>query len=157
MSVPILFLSTTMEQYFELGYIALFLVSFLAATILPFSSEGFLLLMLVVPFDPTICLVVASIGNWLGGLTNYFLGLLGKTEILNKWFKVSKERIVRLELSIQKYGAWSALLCWLPFVGDPIAIALGFFRVKFLPVAVLMLFGKAARYAFIIWVVQSWN
>jgi len=146
-----------MEQYFEFGFAALFLISFLAATILPFSSEGFLLLMLLVPFDPIICLVVASLGNWLGGLTNYFLGLLGKTEILHKWFRVSQERIVRLELNIRKYGAWSALLCWLPFIGDPIAIALGFFRVKFIPVAVLMFVGKAGRYAFIVWFFQSWN
>ena len=111
--------------------------------------------MLIVPFDPTICLIVASTGNWLGGLTNYFLGSLGKPEILHKWFKVSIDRILSLELKIRKYGFWSALLCWLPFIGDPIAIALGFFRVQFIPVAALMFIGKAARYAFIIWAFHS--
>ncbi len=155
MNVPILYLCTSMEQYFELGYLGLFLVSFLAATILPLGSEGFFLLMIFGPFDVFTCLVVASAGNWLGGLTNYFLGSLGKLELLHKWFKISEERILKMETRVKRYGAWSALLCWLPFIGDPIAVALGFFRVHFLAVAVLMLIGKTARYVALAW--PLWN
>ena len=151
MNVPILYLCTSMEQYFELGYFGLFLISFLAATILPLGSEGFFLLMIFGPFDAFTCLVVASAGNWLGGLTNYFLGSLGKMDLLHKWFKISEASILKMEVRVKKYGSWSALLCWLPFIGDPLAVALGFFRVQFWTVAILMLVGKTARYAFLIW------
>ena len=138
-----------MQEYFELGYAALFLVCFLAATILPFSSEAFFVLMILVPFDAIWCVIVASMGNWLGGMTCYYLGHLGKTDLLVKWFKVSELKIRSLEYRIKKFGPLSALMCWLPFVGDPIAIALGFFRAAVIPVAIFMFIGKMARYAFL--------
>lgn len=138
-----------MEHYFELGYLALFLVCFLAATVLPFSSEVFFGLMLASTFDPLLSLIAASLGNWLGGMSSYALGHLGKTDLLSRWFRIPKAKVLSLESRVQRYGAWSALLCWAPVIGDPIAVALGFFRVRMLPVATLMLVGKTARYAVI--------
>ena len=51
---------------------------------------------------------------------------------------------------MRKRGAWAALLCWLPVVGDPLAIALGLFRAPFLPSALLMFFGKCVRSAVVL-------
>lgn len=140
-------------DYIELGYFGLFLVCFLAATILPLASEGVLLLFLATSFDPIICLIVATIGNTLGGLTNYFLGLLGNRATLKKLFR-NKSRYKSFKVNIDKYGYWLGLITWLPFIGDPLTIALGFFRVKFVPFLLLMTFAKGLRYYVIIFL---WN
>ena len=136
-------------DYFELGYWGLFLVSFLAATILPLSSEGVLLLFLVSSYDPITCLIVATTGNTLGGLTNYGLGLIGKTKQIRRFFK-SEKRYDKLTRNVRRYGFWLGGLSWVPIIGDPLTIALGFFRVPFLPFLVLMTLGKFLRYYVII-------
>ena len=145
--------TTFFMDYIEYGYLGLFTVSFLAATILPITSEGVLLIFLSLNFDPLICLLIASLGNTLGGITNYGIGRLGKISTLNKLVK-NPHRFEKLKVNIQKYGAGTALLSWVPIIGDPLTIALGFFRVPFLPVLLYMAFAKTLRYALIIF---FWN
>ena len=140
-------------DYLALGFIGLFLVCFLSATILPLTSEGVLLLFLASGFDPFDCLIVASVGNILGGLTNYWLGMIGHPDMLKKRFK-KPESYERLQHAIDKYGYWLGLLSWTPILGDPLTIAVGFFRVRFWPFLLLMSAGKFARYWFIIFL---WN
>ncbi|MCP4214907.1 MAG: DedA family protein, partial [bacterium] len=74
----------------DYGYLGLFAGSFLAATIVPFSSEALLSAMIYMGYDVTVCVTVASIGNWLGGMSSYFLGYLGKLEWIEKYLKVKK-------------------------------------------------------------------
>ncbi len=136
-------------DFISLGYIGLFLAGFLSATILPMNSEGVLLILLSQNLDPWTCLIIATIGNSLGGLTNYFLGKLGNP----LWFKrfgVKEEKLISFELRIQKYGYWLAFFSWLPFIGDPMTIALGFFRVPFWKVTFLIVLGKFLRYLVLI-------
>lgn len=140
-------------DYIEYGYLGLFTVSFLAATILPITSEGVLLIFLSLKFDPITCLVIASLGNTLGGITNYGIGRLGKLSTFQKLVK-NPNRFEKLKANIQKYGAGTALLSWVPIIGDPLTIALGFFRVPFIPVLIYMAFAKTLRYALIIF---FWN
>jgi membrane protein YqaA with SNARE-associated domain len=130
---------------FELGYWGLFLSSFLAATILPVASEVFLGAMLAMGYDPIVSLFVATVGNTLGGYLNYFLGRLGNPKWLLK-VGVKKEQVLNWENAVKKYGAWLALFSWLPFVGDVIGIALGFFRVNWLLSFFFIAIGKLARY-----------
>ncbi|MBL4863183.1 MAG: DedA family protein [Crocinitomicaceae bacterium] len=136
-------------DYIELGYLGLFIVCFLSATILPLTSEGVLLLFLATSFDPVSCLLVATLGNSLGGLTNYWLGMLGKVDLLKRFFK-KPSRYERLVVIVDKYGYWLGLLSWTPILGDPLTLALGFFRVRFFPFLLLMVLGKFVRYYFII-------
>jgi len=145
--------TTFFMNYIEYGYIGLFVVCFLAATILPLTSEGVLILFLALDFDPVACLVVASIGNMLGGTTNYGIGRLGKIELIQKWVK-NPSRFEKAKHNIQKYGASLALLSWVPIIGDPLTIGLGFFRVPFIPVFIYMTIAKTLRYAIIIFL---WN
>ena len=140
-------------DYINLGYLGLFIACFLAATILPFASEAVLALFLAASFDPVICLIVATTGNSLGGLTNYGLGMLGKPNALRKIYK-SPQRYTRMVSAVDKYGYWLGLLSWTPFIGDPLTIALGFFRVRFLPFLLLMIIGKFLRYFVLIFL---WN
>lgn len=139
----------------EAGLPALFLASFLAATILPFSSEALLAVMVLGPWGTVPLLAVASVGNTLGGLTNYGIGRWIPQGRLVRWLRIDPAKAEQWNGLVQRHGAWSALLCWLPVIGDPIALALGVFRVRFLPVAVLMFIGKAARYAVVIAGIRS--
>ena len=137
-----------MEWLLELGYVGLFMGSFLAATVVPFSADVLLIGMLVAGGSPWIVVAIATAGNFLGGLTSYGIGRLGKWEWIEK-LGVKPETLEKHKARIDKYGAWIALLSWVPFVGDIFAVALGFYRVKFVPSAIFMLIGKAGR--FVIW------
>lgn len=140
----------------DAGLPALFLACFLAATILPFSSEALLLAMALGPWGTVPLLFTAGIGNTLGGLTNYALGRWLSEGRLMRNLKIDPAKAERWRAMVQRYGVWCALLCWLPLVGDPIAIALGLFRARLMPVVVLMFIGKAARYAVLIAAVRAW-
>lgn len=135
-----------MEFLQEFGYMGLFAGTFLAATVIPFSSEFLFIGMLVAGGDPLLCFVLATVGNWLGGLTSYGLGYMGKWEWLEKWFGISREKLERQKRRIDKYGAWLALLSWAPFVGDVFSIGLGFYRLDPVRCSLFMLLGKAARF-----------
>lgn len=130
----------------EWGLVGLFLASFVAATVLPFSSEAVLLAMAAAGGRFLPLLVVATVGNTLGGLVNYAIGRWLSTERVVSWLGGDVGKVARWQVLVQRRGAAAALLCWLPVVGDPIAIALGLFRVPLLACAVFMLLGKAARY-----------
>lgn len=140
-----------MEALLEYGYLGLFIGSFLAATVVPFSSDVLLVGMLALGGVPVTTIIVATAGNWLGGLTSYWIGWLGKTEWLERWFRVKRETIDKYQGAVKRWGAWLALLTWLPFVGDIFAIVLGFFKARFLPSALWMLVGKGGR--FVMWAV----
>jgi membrane protein YqaA with SNARE-associated domain len=138
-----------LETFVEWGYIGLFIASFLGATIIPFSSELVFSLLIIKGYDFNLSLLVATTGNWLGGLSSYFLGRVGKWSTLEKYFRLKKEKIVKFKTNIDKWGSLLAFFCWLPIIGDPIAVGLGFFRTNFLLVALWMFIGKLIRY--IVW------
>lgn len=137
------------EFLLQWGYLGLFLGAFMAATIIPFSSDILLVGFLAIGAEPVPAVIVATLGNWLGGITSYWLGRLGKWEWLEKYFKVKKETIEKYQQKVDKYGSFLAFFTWLPFIGDLMAIALGFFRVHATKAALFMLIGKCAR--FVMW------
>ena len=131
------------------------MAAFLAATILPFSSEALLGAMALGSWSSSSLLLVASIGNTLGGLTNYGLGRWIPEEKALHWLRIGPDKVERWRTFVHRRGAWAALLCWLPVVGDPIAIALGLFRAAFVPTVVLMFIGKCARYGVILGIMRA--
>ena len=133
----------------SLGFTGLFLLTFLSATILPILSEAFLLAMLAKDFDPMTCLTIATIGNSLGGITNYGIGKLGNPKWLQK-LGINELKLQKYNTKIAKYGSWLALLSWIPVIGDPLVIGLGFFRVSFTKVLILLVLGKFLRYLLIV-------
>lgn len=138
-----------MQDFAEFGYIGLFAAAFLAATVIPMSSDVVLMIMVAAGFDLATCVIVATAGNWLGGMTSYYLGYFGKWEWIQKWLRISPAKGEKLKIYIDKYGSYTALLSWLPFVGDALAVFLGFVRSSPLKVAVFMLIGKFLRYLFL--------
>ncbi len=135
-----------LENMMAYGYVGLFVISFGAATILPMSSEAVFAAMIGSGFNPWICVAAASVGNWLGGMTNYYLGYLGKTEWLEKYLKIKRGRIVKVQHFVAGKGAMSAFFCFLPAVGDLLAFVLGMMRANLLTVNVAMFCGKLFRY-----------
>ena len=132
-----------------LGLLGLFIGTFLAATVVPFSSDVLYFAILASTENPWGCLVVGTLGNWLGSVVTYWIGWIGKWEWIEKWFRVKPETLEKQKRAIDRYGVWLALLAWVPFIGDVIAIALGFYRTHPLMTAILLLIGKFAR--FLVW------
>jgi len=134
----------------EWGYLGLFVGSFLAATIIPFSSELILTTLLFNGNNPISCLIIASLGNSFGGLTNYFIGRLGNPKWLLK-LGMTVTKLNRFQSTTSKYGHWLAFFAWVPIIGDPLSIALGYFRARLIPFVLLMSLGKTMRYAVVIY------
>ena len=128
------------------GYFGIFIGTFFAATVFPFSSDALVVASLGFGGDLFFTLFWATLGNWLGGMSSYWVGYLGKWEWIEKWFKVSTETLEKQKAKVQKYGSWLALLSWLPLVGDVFAIALGFYKTNVYSTALFMLIGKALRF-----------
>ena len=135
-----------MEWLEGLGYLGLFVGTFLAATIFPFSSDALYLAILAATKDPIGCLIAGTLGNWLGSVASYWIGWIAKWEWIEKWFKVKHETLQKQKVRIDKYGAWLALLAWVPLIGDLLAIALGFYRTRPALTMVLLLVGKFVRF-----------
>ena len=138
-----------MEFLESLGLLGLFIGTFLAATILPFSSDALYLAVLAATGNPAGCLISGTAGNWLGSIVTYWMGWIGRWEWIEKWFKVKPETLQKQKENIDRFGVWLALICWVPFIGDVIAIALGFYRTPPVRTAVLLLIGKFLR--FLVW------
>lgn len=130
----------------EYGYYGLFLVAFLAATVLPFSSEFAFGGCLAAGLDPTWCVVSATAGNFLGGMTSYYLGYLGKIEWVEKYFKVKREKIEKTQRWLNNKGAYMAFFSFVPFIGDMIPLALGFMRASVTKTTVSLFLGKLVRF-----------
>ena len=131
----------------KLGLLGLFIGTFLAATIMPFSSDALYLATLVAGINPVAALTIGTLGNWLGGITTYYIGRIGRWEWLEKWFKVKPETLEKQKRYVERYGVWLALASWIPVVGDVLVIALGFYKCPPLWTILLMLIGKFGRFA----------
>ena len=132
------------------AYLSLFIVSFLAATILPFSSEAILATYLFSDtYNKVLLIFFASFGNILGSIFNWFLGIYFLKFQDKKWFPFTNTQIDRSSRWFIKYGKWSLLFAWVPIIGDPITFIAGTMRIKFLIFLLLVSFGKIMRYFFI--------
>ncbi|MBE6223333.1 MAG: DedA family protein [Bacteroidales bacterium] len=131
------------------GLWGLFIGTFLSATVVPFSADVLYVTMLQMTSNPWACLAVASLGNWLGCLTTFGLGRLGRWDWIEKLFKVDRAKLEKQKVYIDRYGIWLALFSWLPFVGDLLTLALGFYKTNPWLTALLLLVGRFLR--FFVW------
>ena len=130
----------------DLGLLGLFIGCLLAATIVPFSSEALLAGALLLDYSPWTVILVATLGNTIGGMTCYLLGWICKWSWIERFLKVKEETMAKAHQKVEKYGSFAALLTWLPIIGDPIALAMGLLRTRVVPTTVLMFIGKGVRY-----------
>ena len=135
-------------------YLSLFFISFLAATILPFSSELTLAgLISTSNYDNLLLLIIASFGNVLGSVVNWGLGFYSINLTTKKWFLFKETQIERSSKWFSKFGKWSLLFAWVPILGDPLTLVAGLLRVRFLDFIILVAIGKVSRYLVIFYLI----
>jgi len=131
--------------------VALFLLAFSAATLLPGGSEAGLLAMASLSqYSSLILLLVASAGNILGSVLNYGLGGLALHYQDRTWFPVSTGQLSEAQVWFSRWGQWSVLLAWVPIIGDPITVAAGVLRMRFDLFVLLVSISKTLRYMVIL-------
>lgn len=138
-------------KFAEWGYFGLFLAAFLAATILPFSSEVVLAALIAAGMNRWGCIWAATLGNFLGGMSCYYLGYLGKIEWIEKYLKIKQAKVDKLQNWLNGKGSGMAFFVFLPGIGDIIAVALGFLRTNIWTVALWMFLGKFVRYVVLLY------
>ena len=135
-------------------YLSLFSISFLAATVLPFSSELTLAgLIATSDYDNLLLLIVASFGNVLGSVVNWALGSYSRNLTTKKWFPFKETQIERSSKWFRKFGKWSLLFAWVPVLGDPLTLVAGILRVKFIDFIILVAIGKVSRYLIVFYLI----
>lgn len=128
-------------------YAGLFFVALLSASILPLQSEAVLVGLLLSESHPVwLLLVVASTGNVLGSLLNWYLGKYLQHFQHRRWFPVKPAQLDKASRWYQKYGKWSLLLSWVPVIGDPLTVMAGILREPVLPFLLLVTVAKVSRY-----------
>ena len=145
------------EFFINWGYLGLFLSALIAGSILPFSSEAVLTVLVQMGLDPLYCLIWASIGNTLGGVFCYWLGYVGNMQWIERWLKIKKEKLDKVEGFVRKYGAWMGIFGVLPWIGEAIIVMLGLMRSNVYYTTLTMFIGKAIRYALIILTIEGVN
>ncbi|SHO49066.1 YqaA family protein [Desulfopila aestuarii] len=128
------------------GYLLLFVASFLAATIVPFSSEAILYGLLKQGEPSWNLIIVATCGNTLGAAVNWVLGRYLLHYKDRRWFYFSEDQLTRMQMRFRKYGVWSLLFSWLPLGGDILTCVAGVMRVPFMVFLPLVAIGKGLRY-----------
>ncbi len=135
-----------MEWLVEYGLWGLGLSAFLAATILPLSSEFVLSALLLAGENPITVLFIATFANVAGSTLNYMVGRWGAHTLLSRWLHLSEQQTHRAENYFNHYGKWSLLFAWLPIIGDPLTFIAGVLKVNFGLFITLVTMGKLARY-----------
>ncbi|MFZ9734699.1 MAG: YqaA family protein [Burkholderiaceae bacterium] len=134
-----------------IAHASLFLSAFVSATLFPGGSEA-LLVGLMVSGDYAIAglVLVATLGNVLGSVVNWGLGRWLVQFQDRRWFPLSAAKLLRAQQWYQHYGKWSLLLSWVPIIGDPLTVAAGIMRERFLVFLLLVTLAKFGRYLAIV-------
>lgn len=133
-------------------YFILFSTAFISATLFPLGSEALLIYDISQGHNIYLLLLFATLGNSLGSIVNYFLGLKGEEYLINKKL-LNEKYILKAKTYFDKYGAWSILLSWLPIIGDSITFVAGVLKYDFKKFLILVVVAKFSRYLFLVLVI----
>ena len=133
-------------------YLILFLSAFISATLFPLGSEALLIYDIKEGYNIYFLVIVATIGNSLGSLLNYFLGLKGEEYLVEKKL-INEKMIIKSKFYFDKYGSISLLFSWLPIIGDPVTFVAGILKYDLKKFIVLVFIAKLSRYLFIAWII----
>ena len=139
------------------AYGGMFLAAFLAATVFPAQSEAALVALLLAGKQNTILLLaVASLGNILGSVVNWFIGLQVDRFRDRPWFPASGKMLERARALYARWGYWSLLASFAPIVGDPLTVIAGIMREPLWRFLLLVSISKIARYLLLAAVTLAW-
>lgn len=139
-----------LEALLGLGYGGLFIACFISGTIIPFSSDIILITLVAVGWNYKVCIIVATIANWAGGMVNYFLGRKGKMDWIYKHSNIKPEKLEKIQTFLQGKGAYMAFFSIVPVVGHVMVVALGLMKANVWIVNISLFLGKFLRYVLII-------
>ncbi len=135
-------------------YITLFTVAFLSATLLPMGSEALLLYDVSQNYSLVALWSAATLGNTLGAMVNYWLGLKGEV-YLEKKGHLSAQKMAKARSFFDRFGGWTLLLSWAPIIGDPLTFIAGVLRYNFKWFSLIVAVAKGTRYAIVIFLASS--
>lgn len=136
------------------GYVGMLISAFLAGSIFPLSSEVVMLALLAAGLDPWQLVIYGTIGNVLGSMLNYGIGMLGHIDWIEKYLHVNKKELDRAKRFMAGRGAWMGFFSFLPVIGEGITIVLGLMRSNVAITVISVIIGKFLRYALIIYGVE---
>ena len=142
------------ELAVTLGYPGVFLVSFIASTLIPFSNEIVVAAMPALGYDIWLTAIWATAGGYLGSLLNYLVGKKGTDFFFARWIKIKPERWLQAERIFQRWGNWALFFVWLPIIGDPLAIIAGVFKVDWRVFSFWVVTGKFLRFIVLLGIVN---
>lgn len=135
-------------------YLSVFLTAFLAATILPAQSEFVVVAAQQMDYNVWIIWWLASIGNTLGSVVNYILGRFLLQYQDHRWFPFKPKSLAHGHRWFERFGKWSLLMAWAPFIGDALTFIAGMLRLSFWQFLILVFISKAGRYAILLGITQ---
>lgn len=135
-------------------YLTLFVVSFLSATLLPLGSEALLVYDVSQETSLWLLWTVATVGNTLGAVLNYYMGLKGEVYLESKGH-LSVEKMQKAKLFFDRYGVGALFLSWVPIIGDPLTFIAGVLRYHFRDFILVVFVAKGLRYAVVIFFASS--
>lgn len=144
----------TESIFFQYGYAGLFAVSFLSATLLPLASEAFVALMPGAGYNIWWVLIFATVGNFLGSLTNYFIGKWGSNFVLARFVRTDEKKMQRAKELFNRWGTPVLFFSWIPIIGDPLTVVGGIMDIRLTTFPLWVLSGKVLRYLIILSLVQ---
>lgn len=127
--------------------LSLFAAAFLSASLFPLQSELIFAGMLLADHcSDVVLLVVASTGNTLGSVLNWWLGRSIAHFEGRRWFPVKKAALLRAERWFTRWGKWSLLLSWVPLIGDALTVIAGVLHMRLTPFIAIVAIAKTGRY-----------
>lgn len=130
---------------FNFGYLGLFVVSFLSATVIPFSEQFVVVGMLALDYSAVLIVIVATAGSFLGALTNYFVGQKGSEFVFSRYISIDDKSLERAEGFFDRYGRVVLLFSWLPLLGDAITVVSGILHMDLRVFTAFVLVGRLVR------------
>jgi membrane protein YqaA with SNARE-associated domain len=129
-------------------YSILFISAFISATLIPFGSEALLIYDINEGYNIYLLLLFATLGNSLGSIVNYFLGLKGEEFLVQKNL-LKEKHILKSKTYFDKYGWFCILFSWVPIIGDPLTFIAGVLKFNLKLFIFLVVIAKFSRYLFI--------
>ena len=142
-----------MESWATYGYWGLFFAAFLAGSIIPFGAEVLIGILLYNGFPLVPLILIATLGNWLGGYSVFFMGYYTRWDLIEKYLKIHPVRLKRFQNKTRFSSELLALFCWIPIIGSLILISLGILRCSIFKTGFFMFIGRLLRYW--IWALMS--
>lgn len=143
-------------MFLDADLLALFAAGLTSATLLPGGSEIVLVtLQSMGKHSNLVLLLVASFGNVLGSVINYWLGRAALSFQHHRLFPVSSKQLGKAQSWFERWGKWSLLLAWAPIIGDPLTVAAGVMRSSFLHFCILVSIGKILRYMVVLGITEQ--